>query len=66
MEDVDIKDLDYEFVSQFAFWLKSVRKCGHNATMKYLGNFKKIVLECIKKAGYSKILSPDIKRIGKK
>lgn len=49
VDDVDVKDLDYEFVSQFAFWLKSVRKCGHNATMKYLGNFKKIVLECIKK-----------------
>jgi len=49
LEDVDVKDLNYEFVSQFAFWLKSVRKCGHNATMKYLGNFKKIVLECIKK-----------------
>ncbi|NCD67908.1 site-specific integrase [Mucilaginibacter agri] len=48
-DDVAVKDLDYEFVSQFAFWLKSVRKCGHNATMKYLGNFKKIVLECIKK-----------------
>jgi hypothetical protein len=46
---ISIKDLNYEFVSQFAFWLKSVRKCGHNATMKYIGNLKKIVLECIKK-----------------
>ncbi|MDB5142613.1 MAG: site-specific integrase [Mucilaginibacter sp.] len=26
--DVELKDLNYEFVSQFAFWLKSVRKCG--------------------------------------
>lgn len=48
-DDICIKELDYEFVSQFAFWLKSERKCGHNATMKYLGNLKKIVLECIKK-----------------
>ena len=48
-DDIAVKDLDYEFVSQFSFWLKSVRKCGHNATMKYLGNFKKIVIECIKK-----------------
>lgn len=47
--DLDINELDYEFVSQFAFWLKTERKCGHNAAVKYIGNLKKIVLECIKK-----------------
>jgi site-specific recombinase XerD len=49
VSDLDIKDLDYEFVSQFVFWLKSERKCGHNAAVKYIGNLKKIVLECMKK-----------------
>jgi integrase len=49
VDDIPVRDLNYEFVSQFAFWLKSVRKCGHNATMKYIGNLKKIVLECIKR-----------------
>lgn len=48
-DDLEIKELDYEFVSQFSFWLRSVRNCGHNAAMKYLGNLKKIVLDCIKK-----------------
>ncbi|SDF12996.1 Site-specific recombinase XerD [Mucilaginibacter pineti] len=48
-EDFDINELNYEFVSQFAFWLKSERKCAHNATVKYIGNLKKIVLECMKK-----------------
>lgn len=47
--DIEIKDLNYEFISQFVFWLKIERKCGHNAAIKYLGNFKKIVLECIKR-----------------
>ncbi|WP_259066039.1 site-specific integrase [Mucilaginibacter sp. X4EP1] len=47
--DFEIKDLNYEFISQFVFWLKSERKCGHNASIKYLGNFKKIVLECMKR-----------------
>ena len=28
--DFEIKDLNYEFISQFVFWLKSERKCGHN------------------------------------
>jgi integrase len=46
---MNVKHLDYEFVSQFAYWLKTERKCGHNAAMKYLGNLKKIVLECVRK-----------------
>ncbi|MFA6083377.1 site-specific integrase [Mucilaginibacter sp.] len=47
-EDRDIKDLDHDFISQYAFWLKTVRNCDHNTTMKYLVNFKKIVLICVK------------------
>ena len=49
VDDFEIKKLDYEFISQYEFWLKSVRKCAHNTTMKYLANFKKIVLLCVKK-----------------
>lgn len=47
-DDKPIKELDYEFISQYAFWLKTVRKCNHNSTMKYLANFKKVVLICVK------------------
>lgn len=47
--DLDIKKLDYEFISEYSFWLKTVRRCGHNSTVKYLANFKKIVLDCVKK-----------------
>ena len=47
--DFEIRDLNYEFISQFVFWLKIERKCGHNSSIKYLGNFKKIVLECMKR-----------------
>lgn len=47
--DLEIKKLDYEFISEYAFWLKSIRGCAHNTTVKYLGNFKKIVLSCVKK-----------------
>lgn len=46
--DVEIDKLNYEFIAEYAFWLKSVRKCGHNTTMKYLANFKKIVIRCLK------------------
>lgn len=47
--DLEIKKLDYEFISEYAFWLKSIRGCAHNTTVKYLGNFKKIVLSCVKR-----------------
>ena len=48
MNDVKISDLNYEFISSYEFWLKSVRKCDHNTTMKYLSNFRKIVNICLK------------------
>jgi integrase len=48
IEDIDIKQLNYEFISNYEFWLKSVRKCDHNTSVKYLSNFKKIVHICIK------------------
>ncbi len=47
--DLEIQKLDYEFMADYEFWLKTVSKCSHNTTMKYLANFKKIVLICIKK-----------------
>ena len=48
LKDIDISKLNYEFISEYEFWLKSVRKCGHNTTIKYLSNFKKIIIRCIK------------------
>jgi integrase len=48
INDIDIKKLKYEFITDYEFWLKSVRKCDHNTSMKYLSNFKKIVNICIK------------------
>ncbi|MEO6523025.1 MAG: site-specific integrase [Mucilaginibacter sp.] len=47
-DDKNIKELDHQFITQYAFWLKTVRKCNHNSTMKYLANFKKVVLICVK------------------
>src|SRR4051812_24650115 len=47
-EDVELSKLDYEFIEDYHFWLKSVRKCGHNSAIKYLANFRKIIKRCIK------------------
>jgi integrase len=46
--DIDVKQMKYEFIADYEFWLKSVRNCDHNTSMKYLSNFKKIVHICIK------------------
>ena len=47
VSDMDITKLNYEFISEYEFWLKSIRKCDHNTTMKYLSNFRKIVKRCL-------------------
>jgi site-specific recombinase XerD len=54
IEDMDIRRLDFEFASEFEFWLKTARKCNHNTTMKYIGNLKKIVISCMKKGWLQK------------
>jgi site-specific recombinase XerD len=48
VSDLDIKKLDYEFVSQYEVWLKSIRNCNHNTSIKYISNFRKIVNRCIR------------------
>lgn len=53
-DDIEIRKLDYDFISDYSFWLKSVRGCAHNTTVKYLGNFKKIVLDCLKRGWLNK------------
>lgn len=48
INDIEISKLNFEFISEYEFWLKSVRNCDHNTTMKYLSNFRKIVNRCIR------------------
>ncbi|MEP6595561.1 MAG: phage integrase SAM-like domain-containing protein [Ginsengibacter sp.] len=33
--DMDISKLNYEFITGYEFWFKSIRNCNHNNTMKY-------------------------------
>lgn len=41
--DVPVADVDHKFITDYEFWLRSERKCGHNTTVKYLKNFGKII-----------------------
>ena len=46
--DMEISNINYSFLADYEFWLKTVRKCNQNTTTKYLGNFRKIINLCLK------------------
>jgi hypothetical protein len=52
--DIDIRKLNFEFISDFEFWLKTQRKCNHNTTIKYISNFRKVINISIKKGWLQK------------
>lgn len=45
--DIDIRNIDHAFITEYEFWLRSVRKCANNTAVKYIKNFKKIVKICL-------------------
>jgi hypothetical protein len=47
--DIEFADLNFEFIKDFEFYLRTVRKCANNTTLKYISNFKKIVIRAIDK-----------------
>ena len=44
LKDIPIEKLNHSFITNFEFYLKSVKNCNHNSTIKYIKNFKKIVI----------------------
>ncbi|WP_300285186.1 MULTISPECIES: site-specific integrase [Bacteroidales] len=42
-QDIYLDELNRQFMMDYEFYLKSVRRCNHNSATKYLKNFKKIV-----------------------
>jgi len=46
--DIEISSITYSFITEFEFWLKSVQKCNHNTTIKYISNLRKIINICLK------------------
>ena len=41
--DIEIPGITYSFITDFEFWLKSVQRCNHNTTIKYISNLRKII-----------------------
>jgi len=47
ISDIDITKIDHAFISDYEFWLRSVRNCVNNTAVKYLKNFNKIIKLCL-------------------
>ncbi|MFV8336514.1 phage integrase SAM-like domain and Arm DNA-binding domain-containing protein [Flavobacterium sp. RSP29] len=45
--DISINKIDYAFVTEFEFYLRSVKKCNNNTAVKYVRNFRKIIKICL-------------------
>lgn len=46
-EDMYLYDLNMEFIRSFEGYFRSVRGCNHNSTMKYIKNFRTIILMAV-------------------
>ena len=47
VSDIDITKIDHAFVTEYEFFLRSVRNCANNTAVKYLKNFNKIIKICL-------------------
>ena len=47
ISDIEINKIDYAFVTDYEFFLRSVRNCANNTAVKYIKNFNKIIKLCL-------------------
>ena len=47
LSDIGIKKVDHAFITEYEFYLRSVRKCANNSAVKYIKNFGKIIRICL-------------------
>lgn len=48
-EDIEFRDLDYDFIISYELYLKTVRKCVNNSALKYIACMKKVINRAIDK-----------------
>ena len=42
-DDICINELNHQFIIDFELYFKKTKNCGHNTTLKYIKNFRKII-----------------------
>ncbi|RKD12764.1 recombinase [Pelobium manganitolerans] len=47
VKDMDIRKIDHQFITEYDFYLRTVRSCANNTAVKYIKNFGKIIRICL-------------------
>lgn len=47
VSDIEITKIDHAFITDYEFFLRSVRNCANNTAVKYLKNFHKVIKICL-------------------
>jgi site-specific recombinase XerD len=47
LTDLELKQVNYSFVSDYDFYLRSTCGCSNNSTLKYIKLLKKVIRECL-------------------
>jgi site-specific recombinase XerD len=47
ISDIEITKIDHAFITEYEFYLRSVRNCANNTAVKYIKNFNKIIKLCL-------------------
>jgi site-specific recombinase XerD len=47
ISDIDIAKINHAFITDYEFYLRSVRNCNNNTAVKYIKNFGKIIKICL-------------------
>ncbi len=48
VDDMALLELKFQYITELEFYLKTVKNCNHNSTLKYIRNFRKIINMAIK------------------
>lgn len=48
LDDMFLNEIRFQFVTDLEFYLKTVKECNHNSTLKYIRNFRKIINLAVK------------------
>ena len=47
VDDINIKDVDHVFIKDYETYLRTIRNCNNNSTVKYIKNFGKVIKEAM-------------------
>ena len=49
LSDIEFRDLKYDFIKDYEFFLKTVKHCNNNTTLKHITHLRKMVTRAVHK-----------------